>query len=291
MWKTILDLFFPINCLGCGREGQFICPACLRKIPLNQKTLFRFNQAWPLTGLIAAGDYSHPLIKEAIHRHKYDLVKDLAGPLGGLMTKKLTSTKEFAFLKQRVAIEAQSPKATVRKGDPLFQKMSLKNIVLIPIPLHPKRLRWRGFNQAELLAQVVSQQLGIPLAENVLRRVKYRLPQMAIKSSQQRKDNIKGAFELTERGRASRFQVKGVHQDSTKGCSFGLRPLRSKGHIRKGDPWQDRVRKTYPPKALKNKTIILIDDVATTGATLTECARVLKPLRPKEIWGLVIAHG
>jgi len=42
---------------------------------------------------------------------------------------------------------------------------------------------------------------------------------------------------------------------------------------------------------LKNKTVILIDDVCTTSSTLEECARILKPLKPKEIWGLVIARG
>jgi ComF family protein len=42
---------------------------------------------------------------------------------------------------------------------------------------------------------------------------------------------------------------------------------------------------------LKNKTIILIDDVSTTSSTLSECARVIKPLKPKKIWGLVLARG
>jgi competence protein ComFC len=222
MWKTILDLLMPINCLGCGREGQFICPTCLGKIPLNQKSPFRFNQVrfnqgQPMTGLIVTSHYEYPLIKEAIHRYKYDLVKDLAGPLGRLMAKQLSACL----------------------------KISEEDTFLLAVPLHPKRLRWRGFNQAELLAQVISQQSGIPLAENILRRSKYRLPQMAIKSSQQRKENIKEAFQL-------------------------------------GSP-------SIPQ--IKNKTIILVDDVSTTGATLAECARILKPLHPKEIWGLVIAHG
>jgi len=214
MWKTILDLFFPMNCLGCGREGQFICPACLEKIPLNQKVLFGSNQAWPLTGLIVASNYNNPLVKEAIHRYKYGLVKDLANPLGQLATR-------------------------------AFREYHFKDTLLIPVPLHKKRLRWRGFNQAELLAQVVSRQLEIPLVKDVLRRVKYRLPQMAIKNSRQRRDNIKEAFRLSPQLKTN----------------------------------------------IQNKIIILVDDVVTTGATLSECARLLKSLQPREIWGLVVARG
>lgn len=219
MWKTLLDLFFPINCLGCGRAGQFICPACLNKIPLNQKALFSPGQFQPLTGLVVTSDYGHPLVREAIHRYKYDLVKDLAEPLGQLMAQQLSVCLEI----------------------------SEKDTFLLAVPLHPKRLRWRTFNQAELLARVISRRLEIPLAENILRRVKYRPPQASLKGFQQKQDNIKDSFQLSlESSRSVLFQ---------------------------------------------NKTIILVDDISTSGATLMECAKVLKPLRPKEIWGLVIAHG
>ena len=46
-----------------------------------------------------------------------------------------------------------------------------------------------------------------------------------------------------------------------------------------------------PKNPISGKIIILIDDICTTGATLEECAKVLKPLKPKEIWGLVLARG
>ncbi|MBL7154887.1 MAG: ComF family protein [Candidatus Portnoybacteria bacterium] len=229
MWKTILDLFFPINCLGCGQEGQFICPACFEQIPLNRETPFKFSST-SLTGLMIASDYDYPLVKQAIHRYKYDFVKDLAEPLGQLMANRLG------------AILSTS-------------KVSWDSTLLIPVPLHKKRLRWRGFNQAELLAQKISQELRIPLINNLLIRAKYRLPQMAIKSSQERKANIKQAFELKK---PKRLVLKNFKDDAS---------------------------------GFKNKTIILVDDVSTTGATLEECAQVLKRLKPKQIWGLVIARG
>jgi len=230
MWKTILDLFFPIQCLGCGQERQFtphqsklgaefICPVCFKQMPLNRKRPLKFSSS-ALTDLIVASDYNHSLVKQAIHRYKYDFIKDLAEPLGQLMVNRL-----------RAILSAI--------------QVSRNYILLIPVSLHKKRLRWRGFNQAELLAQKISQELRIPLINNLLIRTRYRLPQMAIKSSQERKENIKQAFQLSPQ----------------------------------------------PSLNIRNKTIILVDDVCTTGATLEECAKALKPLQPKQIWGLVIARG
>jgi len=219
MKKFILDLLFPINCLGCGQKGQFICPDCFEQMTLNRKRPLKFSSS-SLTDLIVASDYNHALVKQAIHRYKYDFIKDLAEPLGQLMVNRL-----------RAILSAI--------------QVSRNYILLIPVSLHKKRLRWRGFNQAELLAQKISQELRIPLINNLLIRTRYRLPQMAIKSSQERKENIKQAFQLSPQ----------------------------------------------PSLNIRNKTIILVDDVCTTGATLEECAKALKPLQPKQIWGLVIARG
>jgi len=271
--KFILDLFFPVNCLGCGQEtthhpsekssGGFICPVCFEQMPLNRETPLKFNRDSALTGLIIASHYKHPLVKQAIHQYKYDFVKDLSEPLGLLMIKKLIQTKiqgltlqvDLRFdLGSRDLFEVPLKRSNLKsrlKGRTLIKKSNLElnpNIILIPVPLHKKRLRWRGFNQAELLALEISQHLNIPIANNILIRTKHNLPQVNIKSSQERKENIKQAFEIGS------------------------------------DPAQQG-------QTLMNKTLILIDDVFTTGATLKECAKVLKPLQLKQIWGLVVARG
>ena len=206
MWKTLLDLIFPINCLGCGHSGDFICFNCFEKIPLNTKPV--------LNNLLIVSYYQNPLVKQLIHRYKYDFVKDLARPLGQLMIKKLA-------------------------------QQNLKNPVLIPVPLHAKRLRWRGFNQSEELALIVSQRLNLPVINNALIRTKYTMPQAKIDNKEQRKVNIKNSF-----------QINPDFKDN-----------------------------------LKNKNIILIDDISTTGATIEQCAKTLKSLKPKAIYGLVIAKG
>jgi len=226
MIKFILDLLFPIHCLGCNQEIQnfFICPVCFEKIPLDKKALLKFDSKSDLTYLITTSYYNYPLIKQAVYKYKYDFVKDLSKPLGQLMVNRLnfinkTNTEEFPLLS--------------------------KDALLIPVPLHKKRLRWRGFNQAELLAVEIGKQLNIPVVNDLLIRTKYAAPQVKIKTPSERQQNIKHAFAL----------------------SSNQRPQ------------------------FTNKTLILIDDICTTGATLKECAKILKTLKPKEIWGLIIARG
>lgn len=225
MKKFILNLLFPVYCLACKKEGEFICSQCLKKI----------QEGCPSASkkIIAATDYKHSLIKKAIHRYKYDFVKELSKPLGTLMAKRLTTSLPcHSDLKSLVLYWIQDG------------IQSFHNYILIPVPLHKKRLRWRGFNQSELLAQEISKQLNIPVAGNILIRVKNTPPQAKIENILERETNIQNAFSL-------------------KGQSL---------------------------INFENKTIILVDDIATTGATLQQCAKALKPLKPKSILGLVIAR-
>lgn len=68
--------------------------------------------------------------------------------------------------------------------------------VLLPVPLHPRRLRWRGFNQALEVSHILSRRLGPPTARELLRRVRPTVNQHGIDASQ-RRANVRGAFALT----------------------------------------------------------------------------------------------
>lgn len=117
---------------------------------------------------------------------------------------------------------------------------------IVPVPLHSRRLRWRGFNQSLLLAERISENIA-PLMKievlDILERNKYRKPQMTIKKYQDRMKNVENIF-----------------------CLKNELPV------------------------LKNKNILLVDDIATTGATIGECARMLKEKGAKNIFGVVIAR-
>ena len=119
----------------------------------------------------------------------------------------------------------------------------LKNTdLIIPIPLHPKHLRQRKFNQAAMLAQRVGQINNCPVAFNILKRKKKTQSQVGLTASE-RKTNLRGAFEV---------QTKKHHH-------------------------------------LKEKNILLIDDVITTGATANAAAETLKQHGTKQITILCLA--
>ena len=262
MWKTILDIIFPIHCLGCGQEGNFVCLSCFKKIPLNIEK--------PRNNLLIASYYKNPLIKNIIHRYKYDFIKDLAKPLSLLMIKKLQDNLEVG--PQKVG--------TFSKKVPL----SRSDLALVPIPLHKKRLRWRGFNQSELLANEIGQQLNIPVANNILIRTKDTLPQARIRNTKQRKENINKAFTLPEK-------VQEVQDSLEVGHYF----VRTSAEVRQNKvrPRIESNRFSFyrPDLGLSNKTIILVDDISTTGATLKQAVQTLQPLNPKRIWKLIVARG
>lgn len=114
---------------------------------------------------------------------------------------------------------------------------------VVPVPLHPRRLESRGFNQAEELAGALGRQLGLPVI-NCLERVKDTRSQTRL-SRQERFLNVRGAFRLAE--------------------SFPG---------------------NYPP------SLLLVDDVYTTGATLNECAGALhREAGVKAIYGAVVCHN
>jgi len=107
-------------------------------------------------------------IREAIHHFKYKRFKALVTPLGELLAEHIRSY-------------------------PLDVDLS------IAVPLHPKRLRERGFNQASLLAQELGKLVGIPIAGDLLLRLRDTAPQARALSRDQRSRNVKTAFGCRQR--------------------------------------------------------------------------------------------
>jgi len=109
------------------------------------------------------------VVTKAIKKLKYKFVKDLAEELVELFLSFCGEEKLFSDF------------------------CRLPNVTLVPIPLHPQRLRWRGFNQAELLGELIAKNLGIKFVPDLLLRVKNTKPQVEL-DKDQRQVNIHGAF-------------------------------------------------------------------------------------------------
>lgn len=127
----------------------------------------------------------------------------------------------------------------LRAGQPLFAGVD----VLVPVPLHWRRLWHRKFNQSALLAYGLAREMKLECAPELLRRVIYTKPQMRLKRDE-RLRNVKRAFEVPKNAAA----------------------------------------------LLQRKTVLLIDDVVTTGATADACARALKKAGAKEVRVLALAR-
>ncbi len=181
----LLDVFFPKFCLGCGKEKTWLCQDCQALLEIQEenfcpvcgKVTFDFKthdfckRKTSLEGLFWAVDYNNPLVKKLILKFKYEsFAKELAQPLAKVLISHFLLTG-------------------------FFQGRALDNsqFVLVPIPLTKRRLKWRGFNQAEEISKEISKFSQLPV-ENFLIREKEREPQMKIQDLKKRKENIKGVF-------------------------------------------------------------------------------------------------
>jgi competence protein ComFC len=179
---VILDFLFPRHCLGCGKVGSYFCSNCLNLVllkdeqicPLCEKGTFGglthpgCRRPFGLDGLTSIFAYKG-VVAKAIKKLKYKFVKDLAEELVELFLSFCGEEKLFSDF------------------------CRLPDVVLVPIPLHPRRLRWRGFNQAELLGKLIAKNLGIKFVPDLLVRVKDTRPQVDL-DRKCRQQNILGAF-------------------------------------------------------------------------------------------------
>ena len=217
MFKFIKDILLPEECLFCGKANYIVCPNCLNKIPFNCKT---YKLPAPnLDKILIAGDYENSHLKKLLRSYKYHFQKTLSAPLGEFLIN---------YLKQKL------------KKPAIQELIADSKIIVVPLPLSNRRRRWRGFNQAELLAQAVADEFNWPINLN-LKRIKNRRPQAKLKEAE-RLVNLQGAF-------------------------------------------------TWRGDCLDNATIILIDDIITTGSTLNEAADALKDVDAGVVIGLAVAKG
>ncbi len=236
----ILDILFPRFCAGCRAEGYYLCSDCQSalvffeheyclcqnpsRLPLGVRC--RKCARLPLDGLYSALPYDSSLVKKIISRFKYaPFVKELAKSCADLIIN------HFQLL--------DKPPYCPKSG---WIAQPGQRWLIVSVPLHKKRLKWRGYNQSECLAKELASRLRIKFLPSCLIKIKKTPPQAEL-SAKEREGSVKNVFACPQ--------------------SFAVA-----GH-----------------------RVILVDDVYTTGATMQECARVLKATGARQVWGIVVARG
>lgn len=225
------DLFFAPACAACGgpvEPDEFLCPACLEQVePLVAPACRVCGQpghAWHCPNCAAnppAFDAAHAL---ALH----------TGPLAEVV-RGFKYQRRYWLGEGLSRLLGAAPRSWWATVD-----------LIAPVPLHPRRLVARGFNQALVLARGLPGGQGPELAPRLLNRKRYTRPQVGLDPGARRR-NVEGAFALAP-------------------------------------AWQGR---------LEGAWVLLVDDVFTTGATVNECAKVLKHAGAErvEVLTLVRAAG
>ena len=166
--KILKDCLFPVSCLGCGAEGEWVCKNCYNKI--NAESVFCFAEYLENNLDILVSPYQYKeeeeIIGKIIQHLKYYYVLELKEVISCLL-------KDF-----------------VKNNQAFFKDIQ----IIAPVPLHARRLAERGFNQAEEIAKILGTILNKPVI-NCLKRVRYTKQQARL-NKQERKQNVVAAFKI-----------------------------------------------------------------------------------------------
>lgn len=211
---AVLDFALPARCAGCGAivdEVNSFCPECWKQIE------FLGTGGCERCGMpLQATDAEHC---GACLARPPRMARIRAAVAYDDLTRGLVLRLKYG---RKVALA----RAMARYMAPLLDPLPPGSL-LVPVPLHRRRLWQRGFNQAGIIAKELSKRLGTPVESAALRRIK-RTPSLKGLSRLQRRRTVAGAFRANE------------------GLELG------------------------------GRTVVLVDDVFTTGSTANSCARVLQ---------------
>lgn len=210
--RALLDLLYPPKCPFCGRvleRGEDgMCALCQQELPWTDG---------PGRGVEGCDGCLAPLhyrdrVREGVHRYKFKGGASYSALFGGLMAQCL--------------------------GDRWDGTADL----ITWVPLHPKRKKRRGYDQAELLARRVGELSGIAAAPT-LEKIRTTGVQSRLHTEEERRANVEGAY------------------------------------------------RALPGLDLAGKRVVLVDDVATTGATMAQCAACLREAGAEAIVALTLAQA
>lgn len=191
MIKTInlfvKQILFPKFCYGCHKYNTYICKKCLSKIIYKYKNTCIYCHKQNPFGNTCSRCARRDRLEGVYGLFQYDalgkvLVKKIKYRLVGEVINDLFRNIPAYFL-----------------GELAIYKRIVKDACLIPVPLHINRYRLRGFNQANLLAHKWGKLLGLKIKNNLIFRKIDTPPQAQIRDDKKRKENIKNAFDISDK--------------------------------------------------------------------------------------------
>lgn len=210
--EKFLDILYPPKCCICrqliGSSSSKICPLCEKELPYTKNGGGKSGNFFTVC---VSPLYYEGKVREALLQYKFHRMTAYAEPFGALVAQ---CAEEY--------IDSQVD-------------------IISWVPLSRKRLRKRGYDQARLLAEIVSRTLQIPCV-STLKKVRHTQAQSKTGSAEKRRSNISGAYAVKDR------------------------------------------------ELVNGKRILLIDDIVTTGSTLSECARILGMAGADRIYCATVAR-
>ncbi len=230
-----LELLVPPRCHGCGKalwgfHNPFLCPECIGKIEWIGKGACK-KCGYPAGKYAAWSDSGCARCKD----------RNLGLKGVASVARYKTGAKNFVralkFTNERTLVPAMGALMAERARETGIAK---EIDLVAPLPLHPKRLRSRGFDQAALLAETVAKNLGAEYGGKALQRVRETTPQALMRRAK-RLTAMEGAFAATE-------------------------------------------------ALVKGRTILLVDDVLTTGTTMSAGAKACRAGGAANVYGVTFAR-
>lgn len=208
---AIKELIYPPACRVCGRrlidDETFLCGDCLFETPLTMQCDYPYKNFMhdKFQGVVVERACCYFLYKRGSDHKKIIKAIKFGGdrPLG---------------LRMGVLF------GTAIEGSDEFKDIDF----VVPVPLHKRRLRDRGYNQSELIGKGIADALGVPMVTTAVKRVRSTKPQSTLLHDLDRRENMQGAFQVVD------------------------------------------------TEIFKDKKILIVDDVTTTGETISSLVRTIR---------------
>ena len=211
LWECLLDLLFPPKCPFCGRvlDRPGICPKCEEILPWMEDQ----NSLWEIPGGLrcAAPLWYRETVRTGLLRFKFQGAAGAADALGGLIAQCAA------------------------------ERLSGEFDTVTWAPVSRRRLRKRGYDQAELLARSACRRWDVKPVRR-LEKIRDNPAQSGMTDAAARRANVEGVYRAAE------------------------------------------------PESIQGRRILLVDDICTTGATLVECAGILRSAGAAEVVCAVVAR-